>query len=357
MGLLKHLAVVLLVTLIRIPVIAQDFMPVQMPHTHDRRLHSDIMDYTYGIYVTLPESYEDNPDKVYPTLYMIDGNQYFVFTGQPLGSLYWTNVAKEHITVAVAYTADGGNFRSRDFRTEDRAADFVRFFQEELIPFIESDYRTSAEERTLWGHSLGGQFTLYTLLTATKTFDNYIASAPAVNDDILSLEARYAETHNDMPIDFYLASGGKDHLTVGGRKFVSQFQTRNYPGLKFDYAFPEKDNHGTIQPTAYIDGLRLVMDPALQLAASAYERLTGSYIDGENTYRISYEGGNYLAFDGVPESYDTLISEWSRIYASSETTFFSKDWPGQFEFGGEPDEPAQTFSFRWNGEDITAVRQ
>ncbi|MFX4228606.1 MAG: alpha/beta hydrolase [Porticoccaceae bacterium] len=354
---IRHILIAALFAGLTAPAIAQEFLPVQMPDTHDRRLHSEIMDYTYGVYVTLPGSYEDNPDKTYPTLYMIDGNQYYVFTGQPLGSLYWTNVAKEHITVAVAYTADGGNFRSRDFRTQARAADFVRFFQEELIPFVESNYRTSAEDRTLWGHSLGGQFTLYTMLTATNTFENYIASAPAVNDDILSLEARYAETHNDLPVGFYLASGGKDHLTVGGRKFVSQFEKRAYPGLNFDYSFPEKDNHGTIQPTAYIEGLKLVMDPALQLSASAYERLTGTYSDGENTYTISYDGDDYLSFEGVPESYDTLMTEWSKIYASSETSFFSKDWPGEFEFGGEPGQPAETFSFRWNGEDITAVRQ
>ncbi len=339
------------------PAIAQDFMPVQIPNTHDRRLHSDIMDYTYGVYVTLPGSYEDSPDRIYPTLYMIDGNQYYVFTGQPLDSMYWSNVAQEHITVAVAYTADGGNFRSRDFRTEARAADFVRFFQEELIPFVEENYRTSAEERTLWGHSLGGQFTLYTLLTATNTFENYIASAPAVNDDILALEVRYAETHNDMPVDFYLASGGKDHLTVGGRNFVRQFQTRNYPSLTFDYFFPERANHGTIQPIAYMEGIQLVLDPALRLAAEDYQRLEGTYSDGANTYEISYQGGNYLSFEGVPESYDTLLSEWSRIYAKSKTNFFSKDWPGNFEFGGDLDRPAETFSFRWRGEDITAVRQ
>jgi uncharacterized protein len=339
------------------PAIAQNFMPVQIPNTHDRRLHSDIMDYTYGVYVTLPGSYADNPDKTYPTLYMIDGNQYYVFTGQPLDSLYWTNVAQEHITVAVAYTADGGNFRARDFRTEARAADFVRFFQEELIPFVEDNYRTSAEDRTLWGHSLGGQFTLYTLLTATNTFENYIASAPAVNDDILALEARYAETHNDLPVGFYLASGGKDHLAVGAREFVRQFQTRNYPSLTFDYYFPEKANHGTIQPIAYMEGIQLLLDPALQLAAEDYQRLEGTYTDGESNYVISYQGGNYLSFEGVPESYDTLLSEWSRIYANSETSFFSKDWPGSFEFGGDPEEPAETFSFRWRGEDITAVRQ
>jgi hypothetical protein len=352
-----HLLTAAVLLSLTVSATAQEFLPVQMPNTHDRRLHSDIMDYTYGVYVTLPDSYEENPNKVYPSVYMIDGNQNYVFTGQPLGSLYWTNVVKEHITVSVAYTADGGNQRSRDFRTDVRAPDFVRFFQEELIPFIEDNYRTSAEERTLWGHSLGGQFTLFTMLTATDTFDNYIASAPAVNEDIMNFEARYAANHNDMPVDFYLASGGLDHLSVGGRKFVEQFSSRDYPSLKFDYVFPEHENHGTIQPTAYMNGLRMVLDSAVQLPEAAYERLAGTYSDGENTYTISYDGGNYVTFEDVPLSYGTPRTEWSKIYIDDEGNYFPKDWPGQFDFGGDPDQPAETFSFQWNGETITAVRQ
>jgi enterochelin esterase-like enzyme len=58
----------------------ESYPQVSIPNTEERVLYSKTMDYEYGIYVTLPRSYKDNPDRIYPTLYIIDGNQYFVYT-------------------------------------------------------------------------------------------------------------------------------------------------------------------------------------------------------------------------------------------------------------------------------------
>jgi hypothetical protein len=195
------------------------------------------------------------------------------------------------------------------------------------------------------------------LLTATDTFDNYIASAPSVNADIFAFEAKYAASHDDMPVKFFLAAGENDHLTINSRKFVRQFMNRDYPGLKFDHLFTVNGNHGTIQPTAYIEGLRFVLDSAVDLPPAAFRRVAGTYSDGEKTYTLSYKGGNHLTFDGVPESDGVPMTEWRNLYARSETVFFSKGWPGEFEFGGDPGKPAEIFSFKWDGRDIRATRR
>ena len=354
---MRTILIAVLLGVLSAPVLAQDLPPIQMRNSEVRRLQSDIMNYEYALFITLPRGYADNPDRVYPTLYVIDGHQYYVYSGEPYGSLIWGNMVKEHIAVSVAYTPEGGNMRRTDFQTGERAADFVRFFRTELIPFIESHYRTSAQDRTLYGHSLGGQFTLYTLLTATDTFANYIASAPSVNEDIFAFEEKYAASHKDLPVNFYLAAGENDHLSINSHKFVDKFKQRNYPGLKFDYLYTVNGNHGTIQPTAYIEGLRFVLDAALTLPADAYKRLAGTYSDGENTYTLSYDGGNYLNFEGVPEGNGVPMTEWKKIYASSENVFFPKGWPGEMVFGGDAGKPAQTFSFEWEGHTVMATRQ
>jgi hypothetical protein len=263
----------------------------------------------------------------------------------------------EHIAISVAYRPGQRNWRSRDFQTTERAADFIRFFRKELIPFVEKNYRTSKKDRTLFGHSLGGQFTLYTLLKATDTFDNYIVCAPAVNSDILAFEEEYAKTHNDLPVKVFLASGENDHLTIGARKFVAKFKSRNYPGLKFDELYTINGNHGTIQPSAYIEGLRFVLDRAITLTPQQFKRLEGTYTSGNNTYKISYNGNNYLSFEGIPERDDAVMVEWGKLYPISETTFVSKGWPGVFEFGGNTSLPAQTFMFTSYGEKTTATRK
>ncbi len=340
---------------------AETYPQVRIPNTEERVLDSKIMDYAYGVYVTLPSSYKDNPDKIYPTLYIIDGNQYFVFTGEPYSSLVWGNMVKEHIAISVAYPPGQPNLRARDFRAPERAADFVKFFQDELIPYVEDNYRTSKKDRTLFGHSLGGHFTLYMLLNAPETFENYIVSAPAVSGEILELEEDYAASHDDFPVKVFLASGENDHLTIGARRFAEKFKSRAYPNLKFDEIYTVNGNHGTIQATAYIEGLRFVLDPAIELAPEIFKRLAGTYVEGDNTYTLSYRGGNYLSLEDISKTYDAWLDaplvEWNRIYPLSETSFIAKGWPGSFEFGGDPSSPAETFEFSYRGKQVKARRQ
>jgi pimeloyl-ACP methyl ester carboxylesterase len=269
-------------------------------------------------------------------------------------------MVKEHIAISVAYPPGGVNYRARDFRTKERAADFVKFFQDELIPFVEGHYRTSGKDRTLFGHSLGGHFTLYMMLNAPGTFQNYIASAPAVSEEIMQFEEDFAATHNDFPVKLYLASGEHDHLTIGAKKFAEKLKSRNYPSLKFGELYTVNGNHGTIQPTAYIEGLRFVLDPATELAPEQFERLAGTYADGDDIYTLRYDGGNFLSFDDVSATYDPWLDaplvEWSRIYPVSGTSFIAKGWPGTFEFGGNVSLPAETLIFTIHDRRIEASR-
>jgi len=341
--------------------VAEAYPQVRIPNTEERVLDSKIMDYEYGVYVTLPTGYKDNPGNIYPTLYIIDGNQYFVYTLEPYGSLIWGNMVKEHIAISVAYRPGEINYRARDFRTPERAADFVEFFQHELIPFVEENYRTSKEERTLFGHSLGGHFTLYMLLNEPATFENYIVCAPVVSAEIMKFEEDFAAAHDDFPVKVFLASGENDHLTIGAKRFAEKFKSRNYPNLKFDELYTINGNHGTIQPTAYIEGLRFVLDRAIELAPEKFERLAGRYVAGDITYTLSYKGGNFLSLEGVPGNHnawiETPLVEWNKIYPVSETSFISKGWPGTFEFGGEVSSPAETFEFRNRNNNVKARRQ
>lgn len=329
----------------------ETFQQVSIPNTEERALYSKIMDYEYGIYVTLPRTYKENPDRIYPTLYIIDGNQYFVYTLEPYGSLMWGNMVKEHIAISVAYRPDKGNFRSRDFVTTERAADFVKFFKDELIPFVETNYRTSKKDRTFFGHSLGGQFTLYMLLKGPDLFENYIASAPSVNDDIMKYEEEFASAHKDFPVKLFLASGENDHLTIRAKIFAEKFKSHNYPSLRFEELYTINGNHGTIQPSAYIEGLRFVLDRAIELSPEKFKRLAGSYAEGDKTYTLIYNGENFLSFDNAP------MPEWRKIYPVSETSFVSKGWPGTFEFVGDVSSPAETFEFKYGNNQVKARRQ
>ena len=58
---------------------------------------------------------------------------------------------------------------------------FLDFIQKELIPYIESNYRT-ANDRILCGESLSGIFTIYSFLDRPELFNSYIVCSAAFPD-------------------------------------------------------------------------------------------------------------------------------------------------------------------------------
>jgi len=93
-------------------------------------------------------------------------------------------------------------------------------------------------------------------------------------------------------------------------------------------------------------------------AAAASGRLMCQLVEGQvSSIRITYEGDNYLRFTGLPiRDTGAPVTEYQKLYARSETEFFPKGRPGVFTFGGDAGKPAETFSFRFQGEDIVATR-
>ena len=58
--------------------------------------------------------------------------------------------------------------------------DFYRFLVEELRPAIAATYAVDPDDQTLFGHSLGGLFTLRVAFNHPAAFRNYVASSPSI---------------------------------------------------------------------------------------------------------------------------------------------------------------------------------
>ncbi len=73
------------------------------------------------------------------------------------------------------------------FKGSGHADDFIEFVSGELRPWLADRYPTAAGQATHFGHSLGGLFGAYTLLTAPSTFDRYIVSSPSLwwDDEVI----------------------------------------------------------------------------------------------------------------------------------------------------------------------------
>lgn len=161
---------------------------------------SDRVGDRFHIFVDLPAGYEHDASKRYPVLFLLDGNAYFDHVKNAVTA--YADKNRHSVTPIVigigyenAYLMD--SLRVRDytypealaadsFATSGGADRFYAFITEELIPHIDSRYRTDTTSRTIMGHSFGGYFTLYALLRDCLSkdhqqgFDNYISASPSI---------------------------------------------------------------------------------------------------------------------------------------------------------------------------------
>ena len=151
-------------------------------------IHSASTDSDYQI-SALPYHYDDQPDKVWPVIYVLDANLYFGLVVDMVRAMNIRvedcNELPDAFIVGIGYPVEGSlsailhevmHRRLRDFlpdRDPD-AEEFIqqsfpvaspalagrrqrsgRFLHHELVPLIESEYRADPDDRTLLGHSWG----------------------------------------------------------------------------------------------------------------------------------------------------------------------------------------------------------
>jgi len=148
----------------------------------------------YRLLIATPKA--PPPAAGYPLLYMLDGNAAFDF------------LTPEHLALVPGLAIVGvGHDTERQFARSQRILDFTppdgpgdglrpdhvdasrtvggaKMFRDRLTGIL----RTEAEaglpvdpaRRTLWGHSFGGLFTLYAMLTSPEAFARYAAISPSI---------------------------------------------------------------------------------------------------------------------------------------------------------------------------------
>ncbi len=144
-------------------------------------ISSTILNEERPIIISLPKNYEAS-DAKYPVLYLTDGLQNIWHVVGTLEVLTRTGSVPPMIVVGIESTNRTRDFtltESEKFPESGGGNKFLIFIEKELIPFIESNYRTNTY-RLLEGHSLGGLFTASTLMTKPDLFDSYLIMSPSL---------------------------------------------------------------------------------------------------------------------------------------------------------------------------------
>ena len=247
------------------------FANVSIPDSQVRQLESATTGRYYDIYVLLPPDYAQN-QKQYPVLYVLDGQWDFKLLDSIYGGLLYDEFVPEMIIVGITYSGEDADYsalRAMDYTPvrdsfvagSGDAPKFFTFLKEQLIPFIESEYRADASQRVLMGSSYGGTFTLYALFSEPGLFSGYVAASPAVpygGRFAFEQEAEYASSHKDLPVRLFLSVGGIEELRLPVEEFMHILSERNYTGLEMETRIIEGERHAGNKPEAYNRGLRFI---------------------------------------------------------------------------------------------------
>ena len=150
------------------------------------------------------------------------------------------------------------------------APELLHFIVDDAMPFVDSNYRTEASGRTLYGHSAGGSFALYGLLRSAGAFSRFLIASPALWwDDRAAFrqEAAYAESREDLPAKafFSVGLGESDELAppVKSGRMVSNLRDylevldqRDYQDFTWNAHFFEGENHQSVVGPSISRGLR-----------------------------------------------------------------------------------------------------
>jgi len=235
-----------------------------------RTLQSEVLGEERIILVYTPAGYDRGQTK-YPVLYLLDGPAHFHHVTGIIEFMSRNRLIPQMIVVAIANTDRSRDLsptqdetRIGDLPTAGGADNFLAFLTDELIPFVDQNYRTHPY-RILIGHSFGGLFTVYSLIAAPETFNAYIAISPTFwwDDHFLARKAKLEfKDGPELNRFLYMTLGDEgERMITGARRFVTFLESNAPAGLEWEYCFMENEDHGSIPHRSIYAGLELLYKP------------------------------------------------------------------------------------------------
>ena len=148
-------------------------------------------------YIYLPESYEEDPDRRYPVMYMFDGHNVFFDEDATYGKSWGMNKYMEEsgkqLIIAAVECSHEGNRRMVEYspfsydnhetgRIKGKGCTYMNWLVQTFKPYIDENYRTIPDRRhtIIAGSSMGGLMALYGATAYNRYFQRAACLSPSL---------------------------------------------------------------------------------------------------------------------------------------------------------------------------------
>ncbi|MGH8032927.1 MAG: alpha/beta hydrolase [Luteimonas sp.] len=244
----------------------------------------------YELWVDVPASYAKS-EKPYPVVFVTDAGYSFPLV-RSIRNLLGQRGRNIEDFILVGLPPQQGltskESRSRDYTPSNplgkpgrkasdysaphygEAAAYRDYIEQQVFALIARHYRADMNRKVFAGHSLGGLFGSYVLLTKPEMFQSYILGSPSLwfdKREILKYEDVYARDHRDLRARAMMYTGMYETIKPGPRYFKEsdlvgdmqaferRLKARGYPNLWVGSQVIADEDHLTVFPALISRGL------------------------------------------------------------------------------------------------------
>jgi len=244
---------------------ADKYPPVTISNSQAISFTSNINQTNYEIQISLPDHYHES-DMRYPVVYLLDANNDFPLVTSISRRLHKEDNLQPIIIIGIGYKKDANINRLADYtptkfaltraKITGQADKFLQVIKHEIIPVIDSTYKTQTDNRTIAGHSVGGLFGAYQIIKEKNLFSRYIISSASLWwDDFKTLS--FEQNSYQKPIEAYISVGSEEgeHMKKSATKLITFIESK-IAKAKIKTAVLDGETHGSAKFRAYSDSLR-----------------------------------------------------------------------------------------------------
>ena len=237
---------------------------------HSKELKSD-----RKIWINTPEYYEFRKDSLH-LVFLLDGNNKSLFDYTVASKRFLegnsADLSDYKTPQSIIIGIEQAQDRWDDFGDSINSLKFLSFLENEIIPYVDSTYRT-VNYKILIGHSLGGRFAINTLLNKPDLFNATIAASPAISNKFTDRLLTKFETllNSEMRIDkalyfsttYIKGDGTEENFREFSESLEKYLKTKQVQNFRFEFNSSNTLGHSKSPFFSIPEGLHFIYSPSL----------------------------------------------------------------------------------------------